>query len=392
MKNVEHTFLTSINKATRLMMIVVLALISYSAEADIINPTVTVNGGYYPGTGSTIIVDVTFDSNTGEYADIIEVRLVGPIAGLSLWHGSPSPSPYIGCGLDKGNEATFIGPAWIRSGFNTGNSQCGAFTTGTTHSFGIDVSSDGNFTGSFDIEVRIVGDGIGETGASEVIESATVQEITCVIMCPDAITQTAPSNSCDTQINVPSPVLTGMCSNPPAPVSASFPVGTTEVLYEAMDDNGITISCVALVIIIDDEDPFVAGVSDLVAELTAGECGYVIPQTFAVTENCIEPSVTITQNEDLGTFEEGVNCPGGPTKYLRVFDTNTEGINTELNIEQVTFGVAEAFGNPFVTVNVYRLDGPFLYANMELLGSGNEVLPNFQNGLYSIPVSALVKA
>ncbi|MGK0314570.1 MAG: hypothetical protein ACI86M_000790 [Saprospiraceae bacterium] len=392
MKNVEHTFLTTINKAAKALMIALFALISFNAQADITNPTATVNGGYFPGSTSTIVVDVTFDSNTGEYADLIEVRLVGPIAGLSLWHGSLSPSPYIGCGLDKGDEVMVSGPAWTRTGFTAGNSQCGAFTDGTMHSFGIDIISSGNFTGSFDIEVRIVGDGIGESGASVEIATATVQEITCVIMCPDAITQTAPSNSCETQINVPSPILTGMCSNPPAPVSGSFPVGTTEVLYQAMDDNGIVISCVTLVTIVDDEDPFVAGVTDLVADLAAGECGYVIPQTFAVTENCIEPSVLITQNEDLGTFEEGVNCPGGATKYLRVFDTNLEGVNTELNIEEVTFGVAEAFGSPSVTVNVYRLDGPLLYENMELLGSGNEVLPNFQNGLYSIPVTALVEA
>ncbi len=392
MKNVEITFLTTINKATKVLMITLLALISFNAQADIINPSATVNGGYFAGTTSTIVVDVTFDSNTGEYADLIEVRLVGPIAGLSLWHSLPSPSPYIGCGLNKGDEVIVTGPAWTKPGFMSGNSQCGAFESGTTHSFGIDVSSNGNFTGSFGIEVRIVGDGLGTISASEEIATATVQQISCVIMCPDAITLTAPSNSCETQVNVPSPILTGMCSSTPAPVSGTFPVGVTEVLYEALDDNGIAISCVTLVTIIDDEDPFVAGITDLVADLTAGECGYVIPQTFAVTENCIDPEVTITQNEDLGTFEEGVNCPGGATKYLRVFDTNTEGINTELNIEQVTFGVAEAFGNPSVTVNVYRLDGPLLYANMELLGSGNEVLPNFQNGLYSIPVSALVAA
>jgi len=392
MKNVEHMFLTTINKAAKLMMVVLLALVSYGAHADIINPTATVTGGYYPGSTSTIVVDVVFDSNTAEGADLIEIRLVGPVAGLSLSHGSPTPSPYFGCGLDKGDEVTITGPAWTRPSFTSGNSQCGAFTEGTTHSFGIDITATSAASGSFMIEVRIVGDGLGEAGASEAIVAETVQEITCVIMCPDDIVQTAPSNSCETQINVPAPILTGDCSTAPAAVSGTFPVGTTEVVYTAMDDNGIEISCVTLVIIEDDEDPFVAGVSDLTADLDAGECGYVIPQTFAVTENCIEPSVTMTQNEDLGTFTEGYNCPGGPTKYLRVFDASAEGINTELNIEQITFGVAEAFGNPSVTVNVYILDGALSYANMELIGSGNEVLPNFSNGLYSIPVSAVVAA
>lgn len=390
MKNVEHTFLTTIKQAARCVMVVLLALVSYSAHADIINPTGSVSGGYYPGSTTTITVDVDFDSNTAEGADLIEVRLVGPISGLTLWHGSPNPAPYIGCGLNKGDQVTVTGPAWARPGFNSGNSQCGAFSAGTTHSFGIDVSATSAVSGSFDIEVRIVGDGLGQTGASEEIVTLTVEQIACVMVCPDPIVQTAPSNSCETQINVPAPTMTGMCGDTPAPVSGFFPVGTTEVEYTAMDANGIEISCITLVTIIDDEDPFVAGVANLSANLAAGECGYVIPQTFAVTENCIEPEVTMTQNEDLGTFEEGVNCPGGPTKYLRVFDAAAEGINTEFNIDEVTFGVAEAFGNPSVTVNVYSLDGPLLYANMELLGSGNDVLPNFQNGLYSIPVSAVV--
>jgi len=392
MKNVEQTFLTVIKKAPKALMIALLFLISFSVKADITNPSVTIEGGYYPGQTSTVVVDVSFDSNSGEYADFIEVRLVGPIAGLSLSHGLPTPSPYIGCGLNKGDEMTASGPGWGRPNFISGNSQCGAFETNTTHSFGIDITSDGNFTGSFGIEVRIVGDGNGGPGASEEIVSLTVQQISCVIMCPDPIMLTAPSNSCETMVNVPSPILTGMCTATPPPVSGSFPVGVTPVEYSAMDDNGITISCITLVTIIDDEDPFVAGIMNLEADLTAGECGYIIPQTFAVTENCLDPEVSITQNDDLGTFEEGVNCPGGPTSYLRVFDANDEGINTELNIEEVTFGVAEAFGNPFVTVNIYLLDGAFSYSNMELIGSGSDVLPNFQNGLYTVPVSALVEA
>ncbi|MDF1697441.1 MAG: proprotein convertase P-domain-containing protein [Saprospiraceae bacterium] len=392
MKNVEQKFLTVISTATKAIMILLLFLGSTSVKADIINPTASIEGGYYPGQTSTIVVDVSFDSNTSEYADFIEVRLVGPIAGLSLWHGAPTPSPYIGCGLNKGDEMTATGPGWGRPGFIAGNSQCGAFETGTTHQFGIDIIADANVSGSFGIEVRIVGDGNGEAAASEEIVSLTVQQITCMIICPDDIIMTAPASSCATMVNVAPPTLTGMCTATPPGVSDLFPVGETEVKYQAMDDNGIAVHCVTLVTIIDDEDPFVSGGGNIEVDLGPGECGFVIPQNFAVTENCIEPEVMITQNDDLTTFEEGVNCPGGTTSYLRVFDTNDEGINTELNIEEISFGVAEAFGSPTVTVNVYTLDGVLSYANMELVGSGSEVLPNFQNGLYSIPVSAVIEA
>lgn len=206
MKNVEHTFLTVINKASRALMIALLFLISFSAKADIINPTASIEGGYFPGQTSTVKVDVNFASNTGEYADFIEFRLVGPIAGLTLWHGSPTPSPYIGCGLDKGDEMTASGPGWGRPGFINGNSKCGAFQDNTTHSFGIDISAGAGVSGSFDIEVRIVGDGQGEAEATEEIITVTVQQVTCMIVCPNDIVLTAPSNSCETNVNVPSPM------------------------------------------------------------------------------------------------------------------------------------------------------------------------------------------
>ncbi|MEM9548589.1 MAG: T9SS type A sorting domain-containing protein [Bacteroidota bacterium] len=394
MKNVEQTFFTVINKAAKALMVALLCIISSNAYADIINPNASLSGGYYTDATSTIIVDVSFDSNTGEYADFIEVRLVGPIAGLDLAHGSPTPSPYNGCGGNKGNEMDATGPGWGTPMFINGNSQCGAFESGVVHRFGIDIIADSNVSGSFGIEVRIVGDGNGETGASEQIVSLTVNQITCMIMCPDDINLTAPSNSCETMVNIASPVLTGMCSATPPGVSGFFPVGTSEVVYQATDDNGVEISCVTLVTIVDDEDPTFSGGNNIVQDLAAGECGYVIPEThFAINENCIDPDISITQNDDLGTFEEAIEaCPGGPTSYLRVFNADDYGINTELNIEEVTFGVAEAFGDPLVTVNIYVLEGSLVYSNMELIASGSAVVPDLQNNLYSIPVPALVEA
>lgn len=391
MKNVEHMFLNTINKASKLLMIVLLALVSYDAHADIINPSATVTGGYLPGSTSTIVVDVSFDSNTSESADLIEVRLVSPISGLTLAHGELSPSPYIGCGLGQGDEVSITGPAWAKTNALSGNSQCGAFDVGT-HSFGIDVTSTDAVSGNFDIQVRILGDGLGAAGASEEIITVSVLQMSCMIVCPDDMFEEAPNNSCSLQLNVGPPTLIGMCTAVPDPVSDNFPVGTTAVVYETMDINGAVISCVTLVTITDDEDPFVSIGADPTYDLLAGECTYTIPQNFAVTENCEDPEIVITQNDDITTFEPGVNCPGGPTKYLRVYDTNTLGINTELNIDEVTFAVAEAFGSTSVTVNVYTLDGPLLYSNMELVGSGNDVLTNIQNELYTVSVSAVIDA
>lgn len=392
MKNVEQTILNLVKGASSTLMIAVLAMMATTVKADIIDLTATVEGGYRPGTTTTVLIDVRFDSNTAEAADFIEFSTSGPIVGLSLWHGVPSPSPYQGCGLNKGMEMTGTGPGWGTPMTMAGNSQCGAFEPGEVHTFGIEVLSDGSFTGSFGIQVRIVGDGLGQTGASELTTEVTVQPIVCTIMCPQDVVQTAPNSSCSVNLNIPGPTLTGMCGSGPAPVSATFPVGDTEVVYTAQDANGNEISCVTLVTVIDDEDPFVLGNISVVYDLGPGECSAPIPQLFTVNENCTDPARTITQNEDIGSFDAGYNCVGGPTKYLRVFNAADEDINTELVIEEISFGVLESFGNPFVTVNIYRVDGALSYANMELIASGNDVLPNFEDALYSIPVTAVIGA
>jgi len=175
---------------------------------------------------------------------------------------------------------------------------------------------------------------------------------------------------------------------PIAGVNDMFPVGTTPVVYATTDGNGNDVSCTTMVTIIDDEDPVVLGADNITESLGSGGCGVIIPQNFTVSENCDDPALILTQSNDLSSFDAGYNCVGGPTKYIRVFDAASEGIDTEFNIEEVTFGVLEAFGSPYVTVNVYRVDGTPTYANMELIGTGGEILPSFENALYSIPLTA----
>ncbi|MEE9438638.1 MAG: T9SS type A sorting domain-containing protein [Saprospiraceae bacterium] len=390
MKNVEQIFNLIINKTSSVLLVFIMLVFATIAKADIITPTATHIGGYLPGTTSTVMVDVFFNSNSTESADFIEFRLVGPIAGLTLAHGIPSPSPYIGCGENAGDEMTATGPGWGRPGFIAGNSQCGAFEGGQSHSFGVDIVSDGNYSGSFALEVRIVGDGLGEQGASEQIVTVTIQPIVCTIICPTVAPITSPANTCGINFNVPPPTVTGMCNSTLAGASGFYPVGDNEVTYNAQDVNGNNISCTTIITVVDDEDPFVSGLMNLSYDLLAGECGYIIPQTFSITENCIDPDVTLTQNLDLGNYEAGYHCQGGPTKYLRMYDTDLEGINTELNIEDISFGVLEAFNNPFVTVNIYTLNGALDYSNMELVATAVDVLPTFQNALYTIPIMATI--
>jgi len=390
MKNVVQIIKKTMFKASSALLILLFSVFSFTAKADITIVSASVEGGYQPGTTTTVLIDVLFDSNTAESADFIEFRTSGPIAGLSLWHGLPSPSPYQGCGLNKGNEMTNSGPGWGTPNMMSGNSGCGAFEPGEIYTFGVDVLSDGTFTGSFGIEVRAVGDGNGEASASESIAEVMVQPIVCTIVCPQPVQATA-GNTCGVTLSIPAPVLNGDCGTQPSGVTQEFPVGETEVVYSSIDGNNNVIRCSTLVTVVDDTDPFIVGVQNLDYDLNSGGCGVVIPQTFTVNENCIEPARFITQNNDLSGFDAGYNCIGGPTKYLRVFDADDENVDTELNIEEITFGVLEAYGDPYVTVNVYRVNGTPTYANMELLGTGNDILPDFQDGLYSIPVTATIE-
>ena len=390
MKNVVQFYLSSTIKAISAFVMLVFLTIPNNAHADIVSVSANADGGFVPGGTSTVIVNVSFSSNTMEFADFIEIRPPGPIAGMSFAHGVPTPSPYTVCGGNKGMEMTSDGPGWGTPMFISGGSGCGAFEPNMTHTFGIEITSDGTYTDNLTLEVRVVGDGNGEVEPSVEVVTVNINPVVCTIMCPDIAPLNVPSGSCSVNFNVPPPVLSGQCGNTPPVQSGTFPVGETLITYEAQDANGNDISCSTLLIVLDDEDPVVLGTSDVTYDLQSGECGLPVPQTFSVNENCIDPERSITQNEDLGNFEAGYHCVGGPTKYLRVFNADDEDVDTELHIEDVTFGVLESYGSPSVTVNVYRVNGTPTYANMELLGSGVEVLPDFEDGLYSIPVSATI--
>lgn len=392
MKNVVKNLKTLTYRSSTLMFVLAFLVLPSLAKANIINVIANANGGYMPGGTSTIMFDVTFDSNTAESADFIEFSIAGMASGVSFAHGLPSPSPYQGCGSNRGMEMTGNGPGWGTPMMMGGGSGCGAFLPAGTYSFGIEIDAMSTFTGPLDIQVSVVGDGTGEMAPSVETAIVTVQPVVCTIVCPQNVSVTASGSDCSFNVNVPAPTLNGMCGTAPAGVSMSFPVGDTEVVYDATDANGNPISCVTIVTVIDDEDPLILGVSNITEELAAGECGLEIPVNFTVTENCIDPERLITQSLDLNTFDQGFNCVGGSTSYIRVFDADDEDIDTELNIEEITFGVLEAFGNPFITVNVYDVTGSSIsFDNFELIATANDILPDITNALYSIPVSAVIE-
>ncbi len=223
-----------------------------------------------------------------------------------------------------------------------------------------------------------------------VILNLSTLEAQCTLTCPAPDTISTAANTCGVMFNVPPPTVSGNCMSTPPGISQFFPVGTTTITYSTTDAGGNSVTCNTTLTVIDDEDPFVAGVQNLTYDLGPGECTYTIPQTFSITENCIDPAVRMSQMNNPFVFDEGYHCDGGPTKYLRVYDADDYGINTELVIEDVEIGVESALNSPQVIVNIYRLTGVLDYSNMELIGNGMKILSPTGNTNVSIPVSATI--
>lgn len=95
-----------------------------------------------------------------------------------------------------------------------------------------------------------------------------------------------------------------------------------------------------------------------------------------------------------------VACVSGTTKdnsYLRVFDLVTDfGINTDITVSSVDFGIqsttAGSGGSQNVTVNIYTLSGPLLYANLTLIGSEVTSVTDQALTIFNVPISAFIPA
>lgn len=88
-------------------------------------------------------------------------------------------------------------------------------------------------------------------------------------------------------------------------------------------------------------------------------------------------------------------CPAAPgNSYIRVFDlVNEFDITSSFDVTEVEVGIQTAVsiaGSQSVTVNLYTLDGPLLYANMTEIGSTTTTLPDQALSKVTIPVTGSV--
>ena len=102
----------------------------------------------------------------------------------------------------------------------------------------------------------------------------------------------------------------------------------------------------------------------------------------------IAAPVYLTQTTSQVPVEfAGVQCGWTETwanagnQYFRLYDLDEYGIINNLEVTQVEFGVgwaqgANSSGQQLITINIYTLIGPLLYANLTLISSTQIILPD----------------
>ena len=107
---------------------------------------------------------------------------------------------------------------------------------------------------------------------------------------------------------------------------------------------------------------------------------------------------TITHSVSQAVQVNSIACgfPGtgvtAQNSYFRVFDLPSFGINNVYTVASVDIGVGAAqgpVGTQPVTVNLYTLSGPFVFANLTPIGSNTINLPNQDLTIVNVPVAGV---
>ena len=99
-------------------------------------------------------------------------------------------------------------------------------------------------------------------------------------------------------------------------------------------------------------------------------------------------------NLDQNFSDDGItafSCSGdAETSHLRVFDLSQSGLPAQVFLTGIDVGVGFASSEPEITVNLYRLEGEFIYANMTLLESAKAIVPIISSDIFTVPTNLAV--
>jgi len=149
-----------------------------------------------------------------------------------------------------------------------------------------------------------------------------------LIDCPENISVSNDAGSCSALVNYPLPTATDNCDGVIAPtiidglVSGSdFPVGLTNVTFEAIDDAGNSTTCTFTVEVLDTEVPEIICPGDIEIDATSGDCDAVV--------NYADPTISD-------------NCPGVTSQLI---DGLASGSSFPVGVTTVTYEATDQAGN-----------------------------------------------
>ena len=159
-----------------------------------------------------------------------------------------------------------------------------------------------------------------------------------VITCPASVSVNVSANSCQAFVSYALPTITDNCATGLTPVLVSgmtsgsaFPLGTTNLLYQANDGFGNSASCSFTVTVVDNILPIIYGCPiAITVNVTPGTCGRVVQFAHpTATDNCIG-SITPTVTSGL---------PSGSTFPLGLTTVTFQATDAALNMASCSFGV-----------------------------------------------------
>ncbi len=121
------------------------------------------------------------------------------------------------------------------------------------------------------------------------------------------------------------------------------------------------------------------------------DCGAAIEYNVGFDDaNCPISQFNLAQNFSDANISAFSCSAEVETSHLRVYDLSQSGLPTQVFLTGVDVGVGFASEEPEITINLYTLQGEFIYANMTLLESYKAIVPVLSGGIFTVPIDLLV--
>ncbi len=197
----------------------------------------------------------------------------------------------------------------------------------------------------------------------------------------------------------PAPAIVTNDFNGTDDASGDYPVGTTVVTFTTVDPSGAPVTCQTTVTVEDNEAPEillngVAADDTFEFDLGPDECTAAAAFTVEITDNCMGTPVTASNNTDA-VITNSVRCTdaGEANQHLTVLDLDGDfGVQQELTISDVDFGVFASTEGTMVTLNLYSVvpGDAIEYDNFTLIGTSDVTLPALSQTTFNAPIDATI--